>query len=332
VRSPLESSGASTMGPAAPRRTLRVVETAAVADGVRLLRLADPRGDQLPAWEPGAHIDVVLPSGRVRQYSLCGSPQDLSRYEIAVLREPDGRGGSLEVHRDLPDGVDVTVVGPRNRFPLRDAEKYVFVAGGIGITPLLPMIEDVDRRGRPWRLVYGGRSRGTMAFLDRLARWPGAVTIQPQDEFGLLDLPTLLAPDDGTLVYCCGPEPLLQAVRSHCAERWPAGCLRFERFTAAEVTTVPSRSQAFEVQCGRDGPVLDVPADRSVLEVLLDAGADVLFSCEEGTCGSCETTVLAGRPDHRDELLTPEEREAGLMLVCVSRSLDQRLVLDVRSP
>jgi ferredoxin-NADP reductase len=312
-------------------RRVRVVEVTAVAEDVRLLRLADPQGGELPAWTPGAHVDVVLPSGRVRQYSLCGSPQDLTGYEIAVLREPNGRGGSLEVHGQLTPGVEVGIVGPRNRFPLHDAEGYLFIAGGIGITPLLPMIEEADRRGRAWRLVYGGRSRATMAFLDRLDRWRGSVTVLPQDEFGLLDLPTLLAPAADTLVYCCGPGPLLDAVGGHCAERWPEGSLHVERFTGDGVAALPGGSEAFEVQVGPDGPVLEVAAGRSVLEVLLDAGADVLFSCEEGTCGSCETRVLAGRPDHRDGLLTPEERAAGLMLICVSRSLDERLVLDVRS-
>jgi ferredoxin-NADP reductase len=310
---------------------VRVIETSTVATGVQLLRLVDPHGGELPAWEPGAHIDVVLPSGLIRQYSLCGSPQDLREYRIAVLLEPRGRGGSLEVHTDVTAGTELGIVGPRNRFPLHDAPAYVFIAGGIGITPLLPMIEEAQRRGRPWRLVYGGRSRTTMAFLDRLAAWPDAAVL-PQDEVGLLDLPRLLPPDQDALVYCCGPEPLLEAVRSHCDEHWPAGRLHVERFSAPEVVAVPAESTAFDVQLGLDGPVLTVPAHRSVLDVLLDAGADVLFSCEEGTCGSCETEVLAGRPDHRDALLSREERESGLMLVCVSRSLDPRLVLAVRSP
>jgi ferredoxin-NADP reductase len=320
------------MSPVAGGRTVRVIEATAAAEGVKLLRLADPHGTELPAWEPGAHIDLVLPSGLVRQYSLCGSPDDLSEYRIGVLREPNGRGGSQEIHTNVTAGTELTLVGPRNRFPLHDAPSYVFVAGGIGITPLLPMIEEADRRGRTWRLIYGGRSRTTMAFLDRLAAWPDSVAVLPQDEFGLLDLPNLLQPEKDTLVYCCGPEPLLQAVSSHCEQQWPQSCLHFERFAPTGATVVAAETSAFEVQLGKDGPVLEVPADRSVLEVLLDAGADVLFSCEEGTCGSCETRVLAGRPDHRDALLSPKERESGLMLLCVSRSLDQRLVLDVGPP
>jgi ferredoxin-NADP reductase len=308
---------------------LVVATVQSAAEGVRRLRLAAADGTDLPAWEPGAHVDLVLPSGLVRQYSLCGDPADRSVYEIGVLREPAGRGGSAEVHDRLVPGSGVTVFGPRNRFPLHDAGRYVFVAGGIGITPLLPMIAEVERRGRPWRLAYGGRSRATMAFLDRLGSWSDRVAVLPQDEVGLLPLAELLRPEPDTLVYCCGPEPLLQAVRAHCDAHWPAGSLHDERFSAEATDVDATTASGFEVQLGHGGPVLTVPADRSILSVVLDSGADVLFSCEEGTCGSCETRVLAGRPDHRDGLLSAEDRVAGLMLLCVSRSLDDRLVLDV---
>lgn len=303
-----------------------------VADGVRRLRLQATDGADLPAWEPGAHIDLLLPSGLVRQYSLCGAPGETAHYEIAVLREPEGRGGSAEVHDVLSQGDTARIAGPRNRFALRPAPAYVFVAGGIGITPILPMIEAAECAGARWRLVYGGRARDTMAFLDRLEQYADRVTVRPQDEFGLLDLESLLAPEPDTLVYCCGPEPLLAAVEQRCAQAWPPETLHLERFVSEGVEAVAEGARSFEVQFGEDGPVIEVPAEQSVLHALLDVGADVLYSCEEGTCGSCETQVIAGTPDHRDDLLSDESREQGCMLICVSRSLGSRLVLDVETP
>lgn len=289
--------------------------------------------DALPSWTPGAHVDVVLPSGLVRQYSLCG-PLGGQQYEIAVLREQDGRGGSEEVHRSLGVGAELKISDPRNRFPLERAAEYVFVAGGIGITPILPMIEAIDGLGINWRLVYGGRSRATMAFLEELELWSENVTVVPQDEHGLIDLETELHGHETAAIYTCGPTPMIEAVQG-VVERWDGGNLHFERFVAAPARTPEADdapAEAFEVQLGIDGPVLSVPEDKSILQVVLDAGADVLFSCEEGTCGSCETTVLAGDVDHRDELLTDQERADGQMLICVSRASCPRLVLDIAGP
>jgi ferredoxin-NADP reductase len=197
------------------------------AEGVVSLVLADPAGRDLPSWEPGAHLDLCLP-GVTRQYSLCGDPQDRSRYRLGVLLEPASRGGSKFVHETLCAEHPVTVRPPRNHFALTDAPDYLFIAGGIGITPILPMIAQAQRAGRPWRLVYGGRTRGSMAFVEELAAYGDNVQIRPQDEFGLLDLATLLAEPGETHVYCCGPEPLLAAVEAQC-ESWPAGRLHVER-------------------------------------------------------------------------------------------------------
>ncbi len=314
-------------------RDVKVTGCEEIAVGVRRLRLAPSMGTDLPAWEAGAHIDLLLPSGLVRQYSLCGDPGTTDEYEIAVLREPHGRGGSAEVHDALEEGDELRVAGPRNRFGLVESARYVFVAGGIGITPILPMIAEAERRGASWRLLYGGRSRETMSFLDRLAAYGERVVICPQDEVGLLDLERQLCPEPDTLVYCCGPEALIAAVEQRCERDWPAHSLHTERFIATDaVEAVGDDATSFEVQLGIDGPVLEVPADKSVLHTLLDAGADVLYSCEEGTCGSCETEVLDGTPDHRDELLSDESREQGCMLICVSRCLGTRLVLDVEAP
>jgi ferredoxin-NADP reductase len=314
---------------------VRVTGRRDLAAGVVGLSLVGSEG-ALPPWTPGAHVDVVLPSGTVRQYSLCG-PLGADRYEIAVLLEAAGRGGSAEVHRVLQPGMELRISPPRNRFPLERAASYVFVAGGIGITPILPMVEALSSRDLPWRLVYGGRSRASMAFLDELELWGDDVVVVPQDELGLIDLAAELGPYAGSAVYVCGPPQLIAAVRHHVAA-WPTGSLHVEEFSPTAVARNPTPVDAavdnvgFEVQLGAGGPVLAVPADRSILEVVLDSGADVLFSCEEGTCGSCETRVLAGAVDHRDALLTDDERAAGQMLLCVSRASCPRLVLDILAP
>lgn len=312
--------------------SVRVNACETTASGVRSLRLAATGGEALPRWEPGAHVDVILPSGLVRQYSLCG-PTDDPAYRIAILREEDGRGGSREVHDELSVGDELQVVGPRNHFPLKEADSYVFIAGGIGITPIIAMIREVEHRSKPWRLVYGGRSRETMAFLTELEGFGDRVTLYPQDECGLIDLATELSPEPGALVYSCGPQPLLDAVTDHCDRRWPRNSLHIERFTTDDgVEVIGDDARSFEVQFGDGGPVINVDADSSILHTLLDAGADVLYSCEEGTCGSCETQVLGGDPDHRDNLLTDDDRDQGSMLICVSRCLGKRLVLDVEPP
>jgi ferredoxin-NADP reductase len=301
----------------------------AVADDVVRLVLRHPDGYELPAWAPGAHVDLVLADGLVRQYSLCGDPDDLSTLHVAVLREQAGRGGSQHVHDELTEGDVVHVRGPRNHFPLVRADRYLFIAGGIGITPILPMIAQVEAAGADWQLVYGGRTRSSMAFQAELQdRYPGKVVIHPQDEAGLLDLPTLLADPGATAVYCCGPEGLLAAVEERCASL-PKGALHVERFAPKEGAADGPR-ESFEVELAQTGTILTVPADRSVLDVVEDSGVQVLSSCQEGTCGTCETTVLSGIPDHRDSVLTDDEQAANdTMMICVSRSCSARLVLDL---
>ncbi|MEQ3552752.1 cytochrome P450 [Pseudonocardia nematodicida] len=308
---------------------VRVVAKEQVADGVVALTLAGVDGAPLPAWRPGAHADLVLGRAPTRQYSLCGDPADTGTWRLAVLREPAGRGGSAHVHDELATGDTVRVRGPRNNFPLACSPRYLFVAGGIGITALLPMIAAVDAAGADWRLVYGGRRRASMAFLVELARYGDRVQVRPQDETGLLDLDALLGePREDTLVYCCGPEPLLAAVEQRCAA-WPEDALRVERFAPRPLSD-PQRVEGFTVELARSGLTLQVPLGRSVLEVVEDAGAAVLSSCAEGTCGTCETRVLAGEPDHRDSVLDDRERRAGdCMMICVSRSCSEHLVLDL---
>jgi ferredoxin-NADP reductase len=298
-----------------------------LADGVVRLTLRHPEDEPLPHWEPGAHLDLLLREDLVRQYSLCSDPADRSVLQVAVLREPSGRGGSKHVHDELSDGDRLRIRGPRNNFALEQAQRYLFIAGGIGITPIVPMVAAAEANGADWRLVYGGRSRASMAFRDELcARYGDKVSVCPQDETGLLDLDGLLAEVvEGTAVYCCGPEPLLAAVEQRC----PKGTLHVERFAPKQDADAGERT-SFEVELAQSGVTLTVPAGKSVLEVVSDAGIPVLSSCEEGTCGTCETPVLSGVPDHRDSLLTEDERAANdTMMICVSRSCGAKLVLDL---
>ncbi len=300
----------------------------AVARDVVALTLCHPGGEPLPIWGPGAHVDLLLADDLIRQYSLCGDPADRTAWRLAVLREPAGRGGSAYVHDQLGERTTVRVCGPRNHFVLLPAPSYRFVAGGIGITPILPMLAAAEAAGAEWTLLYGGRTRASMAFLGELARYGDRVRIRPQDETGLLDVAGYLAdPDPGTLVYACGPVPMLDAVAVACPA-WPAGALHVERFQAGEAADKPVRS--FDVVLSRSGRTLTVPPDRSILETVEGAGVSVLSSCREGTCGTCETDVLEGEPDHRDVLLTEDERAAGdTMMICVSRCRGPRLVLDL---
>ncbi len=299
------------------------------ADGVAALTLRPIEPQALPRWEPGAHVDLILDGVATRQYSLCGDLHDQQTWRLGILRDANGSGGSLYVHDRLEAGDVVQVRGPRNNFPLMPAPRYLFIAGGIGITPILPMIRAAIDAGADWELVYGGRQRASMAFLDELSVYGDRVRVWPQDERGFLPLPELLGtPRPGTLVYCCGPEPLLNAVEAGCAA-WPKGALHVERFVPKPLTE-PVLAEAFEVQLKQSGLTLSVPVDRSILSVVEEAGVGVLSSCGEGTCGTCETEVLEGVPDHRDSVLDADQRAAGdCMMICVSRSCTPRLVLNL---
>jgi ferredoxin-NADP reductase len=293
------------------------------------IELAAAGGSDLPKWDPGAHIDVIVGSGLIRQYSLCGDPRDRRRWRIAVLREQDGRGGSSFIHDVLRVGHELPVRGPRNNFELVEASRYLFIAGGIGITPFLPMIGELAACGKPWNLVYGGRARDSMAFLDELTPYGERVSVKPEVECGLLDVHGIVSrADEATAIYCCGPGPLIAAVE-RALPKTLAGQFHSERF-AADVVSAPDDEKSFDLVLRRSGKILKVPPSCSVLDVLLDAGVDVETSCEEGICGSCETPVVSGRIDHRDHILTASGRARGdVMYVCVSRCLDDRLELDI---
>ncbi|WP_329443974.1 PDR/VanB family oxidoreductase [Streptomyces canus] len=311
-------------------RELMVAAKHQEAEDVVSLRLAAPDGSILPPWQPGAHIELHLPSGRKRQYSLCGDPADRYGYRIAVRRIADGGGGSAEVHDTVGDGTRVAVTGPRNAFPFAAEASILLIAGGIGITPILPMAREASRRGLDWRLVHTGRSRGSMPFAAELAELaaaaPGRVSIRPDDESGVPEAADLLSLSPAaSAVYCCGPAPMIDGVRRAFAGS-RASALHFERFAPAPITD----GRSFEVQLGGTGRVLPVPYDRSALDVLHEALPDLPFSCRQGFCGTCRVRVTQGRVDHRDRRLTATERAAGAMLPCVSRAPEgERLVLEV---
>lgn len=299
-----------------------------VAHGVIALTLARADGQALPDWTPGAHIDLILNGGITRQYSLCGRTNETDAWRVAVLKAPDSRGGSTAVH-ELDAGSTVRVRGPRNHFPVVASKRYLFVAGGIGITPLLAMIYEVEAAGADWELHYGGRTISSMAFLDELRQFGNRVKVVPEDELGRLDLDAILAqPRADTLIYTCGPEPLLAAMEERCAA-WRAGSLHLERFTARKYEK-PAAEQGFDLVLQRSGKTLQVPPDRSVFDVVREAGVSVLGSCLEGICGTCETEVVDGDVDHRDSVLDEEERASNeVMMICVSRCRSPRLTLDL---
>lgn len=313
---------------------LRVVDRQVVAhdENVVTLTLAAADGLPLPQWFPGAHIDIHLPSGRVRQYSLNGDPAVRDSYRIAVRRIPDGGGGSIEVHDALMTGATVTTGGPRNAFPLSmpgygsPTRRFRFVAGGIGITPILPMLRHAQRLGIDWSMIYVGRSADSLPFVDEVAQYGDRVEIRTDDVAGLPTTEDLLGEcPNGTAVYACGPAPMLTAIRGRLAARDNVE-LHFERFAAPPVVD----GKEFSVCIASTGEIVNVGAAETLLSALQRTGVSAPYSCQQGFCGTCRTQVLDGDVDHRDTLLTEPERHAGTMLVCISRAPEGgRLTLDL---
>lgn len=303
-----------------------------VADDVVALQLHEVGGHDLPEWQPGAHVDLIMPSGLVRRYSLCGDVEDRGTWRLAVLRESDERtlGGSVYVHDTIERGTQLRIRGPRNHFQLAPAPNYVFIAGGIGITPILAMIAQADSTDADWRLAYGGRRIESMAFLDELSRFGDRVDVWTEDRRGLIDLDRVIGePRGDTLVYCCGPQSLLEAAEERCAD-WPAGSLGVERFSVSTEYDESFANRPIEVELAQQGVTLTVPEHQTVLEAIEEHGIPVMSSCRSGMCGTCETRVLGGIPEHRDDVLTYEEQERNdCMMICVSRSRGSRLVLDI---
>ncbi len=307
-----------------PAITLEVVDRSVVAhdENVIALTFAAPDRAQLPGWRPGAHLDIHLPSGRIRQYSLCGEPDVSTCYRIAVRRIPGGGGGSIEVHDALAVGTRVSTGGPRNAFPLAvpghgsPAHRLRFVAGGIGITPILPMLALAQRLGTDWSMVYTGRSIDSMPFIDELSRFGDRVRIRTDDVHGVPTADELIGEcPSGTAVYTCGPAPMLNAIRERLTGRGDIE-LHFERFAAPPVTD----GAPFDVTIEPSGARVEVAATETLLAALRRSGVDAPYSCQQGFCGTCRVRVRSGAVQHRDSLLTESEREQGMMLTCVSRA------------
>lgn len=315
-------------------RTVVVERVTPAADGVVQLRLAAPDGKPLPRWAPGSHIDVECgDTGLSRQYSLCGDPDDAGALEIAVLRGPDSRGGSAWVHGSVSVGDRLRIRGPRNHFRFDEGcQRAIFIAGGIGITPVSAMARRARALGIDYEFHYCGRSRRAMAMLDALQALHGdRLHVYAGDEGRRADFASLLAqPDPRTHVYACGPQRMLDTLAAYC-EAWPEDALRVEHFVSKLGTLDASKEQPFTVELKDSGLVMEVPADQTLLTALRGANIDVQSDCEEGLCGSCEVRVLAGQVDHRDVVLTRSEREANRrMMACCSRACGGgRLVLEL---
>jgi vanillate monooxygenase ferredoxin subunit len=323
------------MSASAAALLVRVARKHLEAPDTCCLDLVAESGHTLPTFSAGAHIDVALPNGLVRQYSLCNAPSETERYQIAVLREAAGRGGSVAVHEVLTEGSTLRISAPKNHFPLEaDAPHHLLLGGGIGITPLLAMAERLCSQGKSFELHHCTRSRARTPFVERLAASGFASRVHHHfDDAGAaqqLDIAaTLKQVPAGTHLYVCGPQGFMDAVLNvGRAQDWPEHRLHREYFAAAPVDH--SNDGGFELEIASSGRVITVRADQSALTALRDAGLDIPMSCEQGVCGTCLTRVKAGKPDHRDQYLTDVERAANdQFLPCCSRAESARLVLDL---
>ncbi len=312
--------------------TVRLRQIRLEAEGILSFEFTGADGGPLPAVQAGAHIDLHLPGRMRRSYSLCNRPGSTS-WQIAVQRDDAGRGASRWLHDQARVGQHLQVTSPSNDFPLDEEAAFtLFITGGIGLTPVLPMMERLTSLGRPWRLHHAVRNRSRLAFGERLAALGGGAGAEVEVHVGheqgaRMDLAALVsaAPADAH-IYVCGPNGLIDAVQAAAAPRGPAHC-HAERFAAAQAAAVEG---GYQIQLASDGRVLEVPPGRSILDVLLDHGVEIAYSCMQGICGSCRVGVKSGLPDHRDEWLSDDERAAGdAMMVCCSGSRSSRLVLDL---
>jgi phthalate 4,5-dioxygenase reductase component len=309
---------------------LRVTRNDQIADGIHLLEFRDGSGKPLPEFSAGAHIAVRVPNGLLRKYSLCNDPAERDRYQIAVKREINGRGGSCNLVDQAKTGDELRVTAPVNDFGLPPrAQDFLFIAGGIGVTPIMAMIRQVMAENKRFRLFYCSRSPETTAFRDELSvpQFKDAVTIH-YDQGDLsrsLDLRPILAErKNREHLYCCGPRPLMEAVRAM-TDHWSSTAVHFEAFSEAETHKVDDKP--FKVKLARSGAVLDVSTEKTILETLRENGLEVPSSCETGTCGTCRTKLLAGEADHRDLVLAEHERKDTIM-ICVSRARGDELTID----
>ena len=313
-----------------PMMPLRVTRNDKIADGINLIEFRDLDGKPLPQFSAGAHITIRVPNGLLRKYSLCNDPAERDHYQVAVKREANGRGGSANLIDKTKVGDQLMVAPPVNDFGLpQRAQDFLFIAGGIGITPIMAMIQEVKAQGKRFRLFYCTRSAETTAFVNELSKpeYEGLVTIHHDqgDPSCSLDLKPILAErKNREHLYCCGPRPLMEAVR-HMTDHWSSTAVHFEAFSEAE--THKASDKPFKVRLAKSGKVLEVPVTKTILEVLRENGLEVPSSCETGTCGTCRTKLLAGEADHRDLVLADHERKDQIM-ICVSRARTDEITID----
>ena len=313
-----------------PTMPLRVTRNDSIADGIHILEFRDPSGKQLPEFSAGAHIAIWVPNGLLRKYSLCNDPAERDRYQIAVKREDNGRGGSCSLIDEVKAGDELTVTAPVNDFGLPSrAQDFLFIAGGIGVTPIMAMIRQVMTEGKRFRLFYCSRSPETTAFREELSapQFKDTVTIHYDrgDASRSLDLRLILAERrNREHLYCCGPRPLMEAVRTM-TDHWSPTAVHFEAFSEAE--THKAGDKPFKVRLARSGAVLDISTTKTILEALREHGLEVPSSCETGTCGTCRTKLLGGEADHRDLVLADHERKDNIM-ICVSRARGDEITID----
>ncbi len=313
-----------------PALPLRVTRTDRIADGIHLFELRDADGEKLPEFTAGAHIAIQLPNGLLRKYSLCNDPAERDRYLVAVKREINGRGGSANLIDRVKTGDTLMVAPPVNDFGLPPrAQDFLFLAGGIGITPIMAMIREARAQNKRFRLFYCTRSPETTAFRDELSapEFEGSVIIHYDggDSAASIDLKPILAErKNREHLYCCGPRPLMEAVRAM-TDHWSPTAVHFEAFSEAE--THKTTDKPFKVKLARSGDVIEVPTTKTILEALREHGLDVPSSCETGTCGTCRTKLLAGEADHRDLVLAEHERKDNIM-ICVSRAKSEEITVD----
>lgn len=311
----------------------KIVDRKQLCEDIISLVLVPLGSNEFPSWDPGAHAEIALamPNETVyRHYSLCGDYTDKSNLQIAILLEKDGRGGSAYIHQNFKVGDEVMISYMRNHFAFQPRKKCIFIAGGIGITPILPMIQKADEMQIDWKLIYTVRERSRLIFLDQLAKYDAdRIVLNGDKEDGYINLDNILSTaDEYTSVYSCGPQKLLNALEEKSTQNGTLWDLKIERFTAQPVDN--SHNKSFEVVIHSTGERLQIPADKSILEVLKEKGFKVNSSCKNGVCGSCETVVISGLPDHRDSVLSDDEKaDNETMMICVSRALSKELVLDI---
>ena len=322
----------SGMVDAAPMMPLRIAASANAAEGIRRFELVHPDGADLPAFSPGSHLKVRVPNGAIRKYSLCNDPEERRHYVITVKREAAGQGGSISLVDSAKTGDTLAVAAPENAFPLAaTASRHIFIAGGIGITPIMSMIRSFgEAPSAPWKLHYLTRSPETTAFLGELDAPEMRAYVEIHHDHGdpakAFDLwPVLERPRGGAHIYCCGPRGLMEGVRDM-AGHWPHSSVHFESFDGAGAPRADDRP--FQVGLARSGGSFDVPVGETILSVLRAAGHTLASSCESGTCGTCRTGLVEGEADHRDMVLMPEETDAQIM-ICVSRAKSDRIVVDL---